>query len=134
MSLSIQPLLRGKIRANSLPLIRSDRAGRYVVVLARSHYIIYNIPVHGDDDSLKGGSVVKTKDISLIDLPVDYEETNVKDFAFAYGACDPNNVTICQLQPISSGQAAIQSNTCSLLSMSIDVLYDLQRTVCYRNC
>lgn len=117
-----RPLLRGMAGHVGDTLIKADPSGRCFAVLNRKQSAFYVIPIHADDDASRpGGRVVNESDIFLIDLPTEYEATNVKDFAFLHGSFEPNMVILHESKRTWSGRAAIQRNTCSLLSLAIDI-------------
>lgn len=117
-----RPLLRGAVGEFGEPLLRADPSGRCFAVLAKKQNIIYVVPVRGEDDvSRVEERVVARDDVFLIDLPTDYETTNVKDFVFLHGSFEPNILVLLEPKRTWPGRAVIQKNTCELLNLSVDI-------------
>lgn len=117
-----RPILRGVFGQFGQPLVRTDPAGRCFAVLAKQHSAIYIIPVHADDDlSQPDARVANRNDIFLIDLPTEYEASNIKDFSFLHGSFEPNLLILHESKRTWAGRAATQRNTCGILSISVDL-------------
>lgn len=117
-----KPLLRGTVGEFGEPLLRADPSGRCFAVLARKHNAIYVGPVRAEDDSSRVEErVVAKDDVFLIDLPTDYETSNVKDFVFLHGSFEPNILILLEPKRTWSGRTAVQRNTCQLLNLSVDI-------------
>ena len=110
-------LLRGSIGSDATPVIRADPAGRCIAVLAKEQSAIYVIPVLGEDDS----RMVNRGDIFLIDLPNDYEASNVKDFTFLNDSFEPNILILYEPRRTWAGRAAVKKDTCQLLNITVDL-------------
>lgn len=117
-----KPLLRGTVGEFGEPLLRADPSGRCFAVLAKKQNTIYVVPVRGEDDASRVEErVVAKDDVFLIDLPTDYETSNVKDFVFLHGSFEPNILVLLEPKRTWSGRAAIQRNTCEILNLSVDI-------------
>lgn len=115
-------LLRGMEGGHSEPVVRADPRGRCLAVLAKNQSVIYIVPIQAEDDSAFPASrIVNTADVFIIDLPNEYEASNVKDFAFLHGSFEPNITILHEPKRTWSGRAAIQRNTCFLLNISVDI-------------
>lgn len=116
-----RPLLRGTVGNYGEPLIRSDPSGRCVAVLSNKQNAMYIIPLRSEDDQTRADERVVSKgDIFAVDIPTEYEATNIKDFTFLEGTFEPNILILYEPKRTWAGRAAIQRNTCQLLNLSVD--------------
>ncbi|CAN8062015.1 unnamed protein product [Agarophyton chilense] len=117
-----RPILRGFVGTDSQPLINADPSGRCLGVLAKCQNALYIVPINAEDDAYSlPERVVDPADVFLIDLPADYEASNIKDFVFLHGSFEPNAVILYEPKRTWAGRAAIQRNTSQILNISIDL-------------
>ncbi|KAI0566023.1 Cleavage and polyadenylation specificity factor [Gracilaria domingensis] len=117
-----RPILRGLVGTDSQPLIKADPSGRCLGVLAKSQNVLYIVPVSAEDDAYSLPTrVFNPADVFLVDLPTDYEASNIKDFVFLHGSFEPNVVILYEPKRTWAGRAAIQRNTSQILNISIDI-------------
>lgn len=117
-----RPLLRGCSGFNSDPVIRADPSGRCLAILADDQNLFYIVPIRSDED-LAGDDerVVLSSSVFVVDLPSEFEASNVKDFTFLQGMFEPSIVILYESSRTWSGRSAMQRNTCSLLTVSLDL-------------
>lgn len=117
-----KPILRGAIGLDSQPLVKADPSGRCLGVLAKNQNVLYIVPVSAEEESSSLPSrVVNDGDVFLIDLPVEYEANNIKEFVFLQGSFEPNVVILYEPKRTWAGRAAIQRNTSHILNISVDI-------------
>lgn len=117
-----RPLLRGCSGSNSQPIIRADPSGRCLGILANSQSLFYIVPLRSDED-LAGDDerVVVSSSIFVVDLPSEFDAANVNDYTFLHGMFEPSIVILNEHSRTWSGRSAVQRNTCSLLTVSLDL-------------
>lgn len=117
-----RPLLRGCSGSNSQPVIRADPSGRCLAILSTIQNLFYIIPIRSDED-LAGDDerVVMSSTVFVVDLPSEFDASNVKDFTFLHGMFEPSVVILYENNRTWSGRSAVQRNTCSLLTVSLDL-------------
>lgn len=117
-----RPLLRGLSGSDSDPLIRVDPSGHCLAVLSKSQSLLYVVPIRSEEDPGSAGErVINSSSIFVVDLPSEYETSNVKDFAFLHGMFEPHVTMLYETKRTWSGRTAVQRNTCDLLTISIDL-------------
>lgn len=117
-----RPLLRGSSGSESDPVIRPDPSGRCVAILSKAHGIFYVLTVRSEEDStIDSGNAINTSLIFVVDLRSEYDIANVKDFTFLHGMFEPHICILNETKRTWSGRTAVQRNTCSLLTISIDL-------------
>lgn len=117
-----RPLIRGLAGNEARPLIRSDPSGRCIAVLAKAQHMFYIVPIRADEDpAAETARAINFSSIFTVDLPSEYEAPNIKDFVFLHGSFEPNIVILYEQKRTWSGRAAVQRNTCFLLTISIDL-------------
>lgn len=117
-----RPLLRGCSGFNSEPVIRADPSGRCLAILADGQNLFYIVPIRSDEDFAGDDErVVLSSSVFVVDLPSEFEASNVKDFTFLHGMFEPSVVILFENNRTWSGRSAVQRNTCSLLTVSLDL-------------
>lgn len=117
-----RPLLRGTVGDFGEPLIRTDPSGRCIAVLSTKQNAMYIIPLRSEDDQSRADErVVNKGEVFCIDIPTEYEASNIKDFVFLQGTFEPNILILHEPKRTWAGRAAIQRNTCHLLNLSVDI-------------
>lgn len=117
-----RPLLRGTVGDSGEPLVRADPSGRCIAVLAKNQNALYVVPFRPEDDQTKFDERLVSKgEVFVIDIPNEYDATNIKDFVFLEGTFEPNILVLHEPKRTWAGRAAIQRNTCHLLNLSVDI-------------
>lgn len=117
-----RPLLRGTVGDSGEPLIRTDPSGRCIAVLSKNQNALYIVPLRPEDDQTRAEErVVSKAEVFLIDIPTEYDATNIKDFTFLEGTFEPNILILHEPKRTWAGRAAVQRNTCHLLNLSVDI-------------
>lgn len=124
-------LIRGRYSDQSSAVLRMDRKGRCVAVLANKLESLVILPVRGDDDLAAAAAdpanvtekepLVRESDMFVIDLKEEYGVSNVKDFVFLDDYFEPTVLLLHEPKRTWAGRISVQSKTAKLVAVSLDL-------------